>query len=300
MEVLHQVPSASLDAIIGAVRDAAERPLDDPTMYLSPAEEARALEIKEAVEADHRLASLSDFEYVHWALTTVGESMECVLDRVFRMQCFCGEYKLSDTLEEGIILFFQHTKAHPGHMLAMEYLPSSENYIAISDYAAFYPGSIKTDEQFRIFMGGNFYQLQAQQPNFRAIRNGVSLMVECQDSSFENLDAGLQERYMVELFATYPQKLKEWFWVNSATVANMTCALWRRFLRPNMKDKFIMGHQIPGLDSRRLDTIYCVPTPEAANERMMLKALKFLALRYQNQKKFRLKKQDGVASSPTI
>lgn len=295
MEALHQVPAASLETIIGAVRDAADRPLDDPTMHLSPAEQARALEIKEAVEADHRLASLSDFECVQWALTTVGESTESVLERVFRMQCFRGEYKLSDTLEEGIVLFFQHTKTHPGHMLAMEYLPSSENYIAVSDYAAFYPASIKTDEQYRIFMGANFYQLQAQQPNFRAIRNGVSLMVECQDSSFENLDVGLQERYMVELFASYPQKLKEWFWVNSATVANMTCALWRRFLRPNMKDKFFMGHQIPGIEEQRLDDIYCVPNPAESNERMMLKALKFLALRYQNQKKFRLK-QEGVAA----
>ena len=80
---------------------------DDPTMRITRTERERALEIKEAVEADHRLTNLSDFEYAQYALSTGEESLERIRERVYIIQCFRDEYRLGDTIEEGILFFDQ-------------------------------------------------------------------------------------------------------------------------------------------------------------------------------------------------
>lgn len=268
---------------------------NDPMMRITHAEKDRAVAIKEAVENCSRCRNLTDFEYVHYALTTHGETMEKIRHRVYMMQCFRDEYNVFDEALQGVHLFRQLTVQQPGLFLDISYQPSSQNYIAVCDQAAWNPDVFKGgqgDVQWRIFLGGMFYKHQCQNPNFRCIRNGMSFLVECLDSSLlNNFDPSVMERMMVELFHHYPHKFKEWYFLNSNTIANMTYAVWKRFLPERLRKSFHLGyHLMDQLQEAgtRLDEFYNTPTPEANRDRIVLKVLRFLIERYRNQKEFSL------------
>ena len=117
-------------------------------MHLSQTEVARAKAIKTAVEASQSLINLTDFEYAQYALTTGNETIEEVCERVSRMQAFRHQYRLEDTLAEGVVLVHQMTRQHPGVYLAVSLLRACQNYLLVEDCAAFVPP--KTDEEVRL------------------------------------------------------------------------------------------------------------------------------------------------------
>ena len=86
--------------------------------------------------------------------------------QIFWMQSFCDEYKIKDTLEQGVEVFSQFQNEHSGVVLCITYLASTGNFLSIHDYAAFSPGTIKTDSQMRTLMGAAFYLLQSKNPSF--------------------------------------------------------------------------------------------------------------------------------------
>ncbi|CAB9515744.1 expressed unknown protein [Seminavis robusta] len=260
------------------------------TMLLTEEERNRALEIKAAVEADDRIRNLSDFEYVHYALTRKSpeETMESLTHRVYMMQCFREEYRIQDTFEEGLELIHQYTQQQPGLVIDVQLLASSYNYLSVEDFAKFNPRAVKTHEDYRIFTGGSFYMLQARQPNFAAIREGMPSMVECEGASFANFDSHVTERYQHEFFLHYPYKMKEVFLLNSPTVVNVFFALIKRFLSEETAKAFHLGHQVEGLEGQRIDTFYNTPT-----RNMIRKVLEALQIRYKNQEEFSLAQCTG-------
>ncbi len=260
-------------------------------MTLSRAEKARSLQIKAAVEADSRLHSLTDFEYVQYALTCANEDLAQICERVYLMQAFKEEYQIVDEAVQGIHIFYELLQLLPGYMLAIEYLPSTRNYIKITDMAAIDPSRVKTHEQFRVFLGGLFYTFRCLNPTFEAMRTGISSMLECQGASLEQFNYAFVEKAAVELLHAYPKNVKEVFFLNSSTVANLVYACIKRFLPQRIQKVFKLGHKTDGMhEGDRLDSLYLTPTPEHAQERMVRQVLNLLALRYQNQQDFSLDK----------
>ncbi|CAB9531370.1 expressed unknown protein [Seminavis robusta] len=263
-------------------------PAQNELMEISQAELDRAMEIKAVFAQDERLREMpSDFMCVQYALCTGDESLEILCDRAYLVQCFKEEYKIANTVEEGIDLFHQYTLLQPGNFLAMEYLPDEKNYFIIVDAAAFFPSAIKTDDQVRTWIGSTFYWWQATLPDFQAIRNGWTQMFECMGASFDNFDAALTERAK-DLMKAYPKNQRVLYFLNSPTVVNIFWALWKRGLPEREAKSFVLGHSIPGWEGERIDSLYKQPTEEAAREKMILNVYDFLQLRMKNEREFSL------------
>ncbi|CAB9529296.1 expressed unknown protein [Seminavis robusta] len=274
-----------------AANDASnDKPPQKDLMRLSQAELDRAMAIKEAFQNDERLGGIpSDFMCVQYALCTADETLEFICQRAFLMQCFMEEYRIADTIEEGIDLFHQYTIQHPGNFLAVEYLPDQQNYFVITDGAAFYPSTIKTDDQWRTWIGSCYYWWQATFPDFQAMRIGHTQMWECDGASFDNFDANLAEKAK-DLMLAYPKSQCAIYFLNSPTVVNIFWALWKRALPERERKTFILGHSIPGWEGQRIDSLYKQPTAEAAREKMVLNVYDFLQLRAKNEREFSLDK----------
>ena len=270
-----------------AEADALRAPI---TMNLSQEEIDRALEIKVAICSDPNLNNLTDYEYVQYALSLPAseEPISTVLEYAYAMQSFREEYRIQDTLEEGVELFREHLNQHPGFFLAVEYVPNPGNFIAIDDVVAFDPAVLCGYKERRIGMGGFYYKFQCVSSTFQAIRSGVAIMVECDGCGMKNFDARVNEQFMVEFFRCYPKRHKEVLFLNSPTIINMAYSLWKKYMNNNMKDAFRLGYQIEGMEGQRIDSLFKTPSPEIARQHMLQKVEQYLKLRYHNQKNFSL------------
>jgi CRAL/TRIO domain len=262
----------------------------DTTMFLSHAEYDLAVAIRQAVEANEHLTNLTDMEYVQYALTVVSaqETMDSILERIYMMQAFRREYNIQDTAADGIQLFNDLTLQHPGWILTIDYVASTQNYIAIRDLAAFYPSRPKTPVELRIMMGGMYYIFECMNPNFTAIRNGMSSMNECMDVTMENFSYEAMEKLLHELIRPYPKNQRGTFFLNSPEMINVFFSMYKRFLTEKITKTFQMGHQVEGMEGRRIDELYKIPTPEIAREKVVLRVYDFLQLRYLNRATFSL------------
>lgn len=171
-------------------------------------------------------------------------------------------------------------------MLSIDYLPASENYIMVLDYGKYYPP--KTDAKQVVHMTRFYYVCEAMFPDFRSVRNGLSMMSECTGSSFDNLDLAYGDRFVNELYNNYPLQLHKAFHLNAESSVSMLINLWKRLLPENIFGKFVLGYQIPGMEGRRIDALYKQPTEEEARERMVLTVVQLLVLRCKHVQSFSL------------
>lgn len=265
--------------------DRVETPCD-LRMYITDAERERALEVKQAVEACEDLKPLPDFEYVHLALSCNG-SIDVILDTAFKLQSFRELYRLEDSVEDGINTFQSLVEMQPGFILDVTYLPSEECYSGVCDLAANKPERVKTDADWRAFQGGFYYLMRAVASNLQVIRNGTSVLTECEGMGYNNLDIRFQERSVYELWSYYPCNWKECTWLNTPPAANMLYSVLKTILRKDLADAWTIGGTLPGYEGR-LDTLYKMPTAKAAVQSMLARMETYLAERYHNEQTFSL------------
>jgi len=240
----------------------------DPSMTLSAAELRRAREIKAAVEASDKIDTsepdatasssfgifgenvkcgrIAEYDYAQLAITSRHLEMDVVVERAYKLQCFKKEYKIQDTLEEGLYLIHQLMQRFPGFVLSVDFAPRYGSYIFVYDYAAFFPGCIKTLDDVRSFLGGLYYIYQCLSTNMRAIRSGVVFICECEGMEDENLDMRLEEKVVHELFGHYPFCFKECLWLNTPTVANIAYALLKKQVPPDFLATWRLGCKLDG------------------------------------------------------
>ncbi|CAB9519164.1 expressed unknown protein [Seminavis robusta] len=259
----------------------------DPLMQLTEMEIARAVIIKASVERDNRLQNRSDFEYVQYALTNLNETVDQVLERVYLMQCFRQEYRINDTPEDGVEFIHKLSLMCPGLLLAVDPLPFQHNYTAAVDMAKFLPEEqIRTDEDLRVYMGGTYYQWNSLYPNFMAIRQGWTMVCECEGTTMASLDPELIEKLGHHLFKSYPKNQKNVFLLNTPTAINMWWALFKKFVPYDQKGKYHLGQQIEGFEGHRIDGLYKTPTEEAGRQKMISHVHEFLTIRKKNEADF--------------
>jgi CRAL/TRIO domain len=276
---------------------AVELALDDyeMTMKLNPLEMHRALVIKEAVEAATHLTNMTDFEYVQWALihpVTHGAGMavplSTILEHISRMQEFSRSHRIQETADEGAQMVHELSLELPGLYLSLQYLPSSGNCIAVSDFKALLPGKIKTDQQWHIFVKGSYYRYHAMSPHFHAMREGMANLCECEGVSFQNYDDYFWQQLLEELHLSYPKRHKETFFVHSPMAMNIIYGLCKPYMTQNLKETFHLGYQIQGLEGHRIDELFKVPDEETARQNMVDQVHRLLVTRYRNQARFRI------------
>lgn len=273
------------------------RSLQDPlsevdaavALTLSPEEVTKAREIKVAAQAwPNTLQPLSDFEYVQYALCTEGETMDKIMQRMEVMEAFRQEYSIQDTKEEGVELLSQLMQEHPEFVLSLDYVTCSKNFLTIFDLSKLIMARIRTQEQFRIFMGAMYYMVHCKQCQFTAIRVGSSVLCECMGTTAKNIDHGVFDKLLHELYRWYPKKQKEMFFLHTPSVVNVLCSLWKRFMTSNQKQSLWLNKEISGMEGQSINTLYTMPTPERATRHVLSMTQRFLETRYRNEREFRL------------
>lgn len=260
-------------------------------MMLTGPEIRRAYVIKQAVELDEAnndIHNLSDFEYVQYALTCEPEeSLEFIVrKRIFTLQCFKEEYKVKESLEEGVTVFHQLTLTLPGLILALEKDQPNGNYVCIQDWSKLLISRVKSPDKLREFLVGHYYLYHAWNPDFRAMRLGVRNVFECEGTTFVNYDQTFFEVFMEHLYIGYPLKHQVQHFLHTPSVVNIVVGLCKRFFSPAFMDTLHIGEDLEGFDGQRIDVFFNVPTPELARQKLVQNVETSLRLRQQNQLSF--------------
>ena len=292
--VLHDAQLAWLEQVQAALTQLPRAPLVDPV-----------LEWQQAVTQDPTLQArcstvLTDFDCLHYAIVAClhNEPMEVTLQHIANMQAFKEEYKIMDTMEDALETVNAFSLQHPEAMLAVEYLPASRNYLCIYDLSKIYPKQqLQTHVQMRIFMAGNYYIRACRSPNFHSIRDGTTTIIECEGATSQNLNQDISDRVLFEFACNYPTHQKEAYFVNAPMVVLMAFNLWKRHLSPNHRQTLYMDRRMPGLeDGDRVASLFKVPTPETARQRMLHNAANFMQLRLYNRQHLFLPCSESASS----
>ena len=161
------------------------RPAAPMAMKLTNAECRRALSIKNAALQDPSLRELSDYEYAQYALATPGSDLEAVLYRIQGMQTFREEYKIQDTLEEGMRLCKAFHQQQPWFVLDVEYEPQHGHFVCVYDYGVVNPKAVRLPEEWRVYLGGLYYIFQLLQANLGSVREGLVHICECEGTKWK-------------------------------------------------------------------------------------------------------------------
>ncbi|CAB9508536.1 expressed unknown protein [Seminavis robusta] len=259
-------------------------------MQITEEELWRALMIKTLVLLDQRIDSeISDFEYVQFALASLGEeeSLGQVVDKICMIKCFRKEYKIKGTPEEGAEFFDRFSLMCPGVFLAVDLIPPRLNCVGIFDFAAFRPKEqIQTDEQIRTFFGAHYYLMNSLYPNFHAIREGCEVVCECEGAGFECFDSSFTETAIDTLFKAYPMSLKKAMMLNSPTVVSFFWALWKRRF-PWQASKWQLGAKLYPEELRINEFFYGAPSEEARRRLMIENVQRSLQIRKKNEDDFK-------------
>lgn len=280
----HDIDRDDLDHHMAAALQAVHPPFH--SMQLTEQECRWALAIRNVVKEDEDLEKISDMEYAHHALLARG-NVEQAVARIRGMQYFRQEYNIKDTAEEGIQLLEQFMRKHPGFVLSVDYDAAHGHFIIVYDYAKRNPSAIDFPHDWRVHLGGFFYLFQAMQSNIVSMREGLVHICECEGMGWDNFSMEHVRRSFSDLYEHYPLEHKEISWIRTPMVANLLHAFMKPLIRPETRRKFRIGCNFYGYDGR-IDTIFNIPTADAARENLMRKLHGYLETRYHNQSVFRL------------
>ncbi|CAB9515587.1 expressed unknown protein [Seminavis robusta] len=251
-----------------------------------------AWEIKEAIDRDEELNPISDYEVAQLAIVTLGqqEDLYSIRERVLALQCLRQEHKLTETPQEGVELMRQLTcQQQPGHILAFDLAQNQSHYIGVFDFARNKPSAVQTDKDWRVYLGGYYYLLNAANSNLTTIRNGFTSIVECDGMGYHSFSHSMQQRWATELGMHFPIETKESKWFHTPTAANIMCS----FVKPWMSsrkarwDRIQLGCQLDSWEGR-IDSLINLPTPQVAQQKLLHNLHLALMERYHNQATFRL------------
>ena len=250
-----------------------------------------AWEIKEAIADDPELRAISDFDIAQLAIVTLGlEDLYSVRERVLAMQSLREEYKLIDTPEHGLeIMRGFICDQQPGYILGFDLAPNGRHYTVTFDFAASIPILVKTDEDWRIYLGGFYYMLSAACANLTNIREGLVHLVECDGMGYQNINMSVTQRWAEELAMHFPIETKEAIWLHTPMVANILCSFTKQWMnsRQGRWDRIKLGCKLDFYDGR-IDALFNIPSIQAAQEKVLFNVYNALVERYHNQKTFQL------------
>lgn len=159
--------------------DASEFQGNEPLlpMQLTNEELEWSLALKQEVIEDEELLERPDFEYAMVTLLCM-DDLEGAKERLRSLQHFREEYRIHDTLEEGVELLLQHTHQQPWFILDVHVDANTNTAVVVKDFSVLNPSKVNTPSEQRTFMGGEYYLYQLVQPTFGLIREGVLAMAE--------------------------------------------------------------------------------------------------------------------------
>lgn len=264
-------------------------------MELAPEENQRALQIKQTVEQRSDILNLRDMEYAQFAVMTKGNVVEAIR-RIQLAHAFRQEYNIDPySLEQGMDLVEKFMQQQPNFLLSIDRNAAHGYHIFVYNRTGFHPSNIRSDEDYRIFIGAMIFMMDALQPTLQACQRGIVHIGECSDMQEENLDLQLEERLWFELMDFYPISWKEVSWLRTNTVASILYASMMRWYRPEHMQAFQLNfQQDEGVFFDRLDNLFKQSPPENAVQIRLDKIRGFLEERKRNMDTFSLEFEDRL------
>ncbi|CAB9505308.1 expressed unknown protein [Seminavis robusta] len=280
---------------------------DDDYQFLTEQEHAWAVEIKAAAEApDSGILPMSDFSYVQYALVTKGR-LEEALARIKGVQQFQSHYQVSDDPSRGISVIEQFMALQPRALLNLDICleqDRGEGVIAF-DASQYNPSLAETlspehadpEHNWKIHILFWYYAVRAVQIDFRAIRQGIVLLVDTAGMDWSNVDMSHEQRCFVELRKHYPWIAKETRVYNCSFVACMWISMLKAFIQSQHSQAIQMACEIghhggqqrdPNLPRRKLSDLYLQPNANRAARYLLSSARELLNERHENEQSFRL------------
>ena len=92
------------------------------------------------------------------------------------------------------------------------------------------------------------------------------------------------KRVWSEIAAVYPYRIDKVKYFNAGTTMTLVTSMLRPFMPADFRNRLEFGYQ----SEQRLDSLYLVPTLEAATTRLVGRLEETLRKRYENERLFRL------------
>ena len=274
---------------------AANMMIQDDTMTISPQERQWAMEIKQAVNESEDLKPLTDFDYVQYAMVTLGNTQEALF-RIAGMQAFREEYGIDNSVEQAVDHLDRAMQMLPGFILHLDNCPHTNEAIMVWDASVCYPQRILSinpdhgpDHNWKTYVVAHYYMTLASQPTLFSVRDGLTLLIDCGQVGWENVSMDFQRRMNDELRGFYPLKWKRILAYNTAVIANVGWSLFKQFMSPHMRESLKLGCQVAGSQSEtRLCQLFLQPSLEGAKDNILGRFRTLLLLRHQKAMRFRL------------
>jgi CRAL/TRIO domain len=260
-------------------------PCDASRMELSEQERQWAIAVKRGIEGSPEIDNLSDFMYVQLALVH-HENVEKALECAHTLQHTRQEYSLLDSFEEGLLIQQKMFQLFPGMYLSFSYAYDEGCYAMVLDICKFTPSVLNSKESMRTWIASCFYVSHSMTPDFASARVGCVYIAECEGYNWKSnmLDLKTSEMYWDAFGSVYPLLVHKMKCFHTPMLFNVLHSMNKRFVPEEYFAKVEVGCQYHG----RLDSLYLVPTPEVATQRLLGRLAECVQRRYANDQAFQL------------
>lgn len=251
-----------------------------------------AKSIKEAVEKDDKLKSLTDFEYMAHAIVAKDKT-DKALKRIERMQAFREMYDIvgDGNVEDGMQRARAVVEAHPElfQSIGMDSKGRSVTYWQFDKFTA---NKVKTPEDWKAVMGGFFYFFHALQPNIGSIREGVVWVGDCKGVGWANFNMELEKRAGAFYSHCYPFRIKEMVMLDTPRIFSVFYGLIKVFLSKKVRSVVSMQPKAKYLETQKDVLTKDILPPSAGGtflvDNFLTKTEELLKERFENAASFKL------------
>ena len=269
--------------------DAQQQDNDAPNGLLEmPLEQQNAC-LQEIVDKAYKLQCFRELYHIE-AITASDSSSTFILEKQQRM------------LQLGMELIAAYVKEQqPGHLLSIDYMSASGHYLIVWDRAAFFPLRVKSEPDWRIYQGCTYHLFLIMNSHFQAMRQGVSILLECDGMQWRNYDSQFEERRVVELFNYYPFRNREFCFLHAPTVAILLYKICKPFLSQEFHQKVVLDGKIDGWEAsgQRIDGLYKMPTLEESQDRLLARLSTYLQERLHFESTYSLPPLSSLTANAT-
>jgi hypothetical protein len=271
------------------------------SMHMSREEQRWARELKAAVEASNDIPHISDMQVAHQAIVHQGNVFNALLS-IKALHEFRRIYQIQDTPEEGLQTLQALSEQQPGFFLDLETNPQTQETSLVVDLQAFQPHKAlaiqpgkPADHSFQVLARGVYYLHKATAPSLAAARNGLFLVVDCDNVGWDNFHSELDQRLHAELLQHLPLQWKKIMAYSTALVASVWWGLSKRMFSRQFCSNLEKGCRLvdtdPSRPPRRIADMYRQPDLKTVQARFLRSAQQLLHIRETNEQDFSIPTQ---------
>lgn len=273
----------------------------DSSMELDDQERRWAIQLKQLVESSLDVKNASDMEYAQQAIVAHGDT-SLALQRMQGLQRFRDAYQINDTPDQGLYYIREFIRLQPAALLHTDICPLTGEGVLAWDSGSFDPqvalqSSFKStalvDQNWKVHVCALYYLLQIMAPSFESIREGVFLLLDAVNMTWENISTDACFRLQEELLWYYPFAIKSIMEYNSNSASSIFWGLAKSSMPKKWMSALQVGCQVECSTGctkppKTLTELYLQPSQEVANYYTLQRVKQLLETRADNETSFHL------------